>query len=148
MAETIETADPPAKIARGRTGPVGSAPEGPPDCVITMDPRDRIVEFNSAAERTFGVRAQDVVGRDLADVLLPARLRESHREGLARYLATGEARLLNKPIVMPALRADGTEFPAEFAIARIETAAGPRFTVHLHAVSRTASSAGEGRHER
>src|SRR5262249_35643106 len=57
-------------------------------------------------------------------LLIPPALREQHRRGLARYLVTGEGPVLNRRSEMPALRADGTEFPVELAIVRHPTA-GP-----------------------
>jgi hypothetical protein len=59
------------------------------------------------------------VGRQLADVIIPPSLREKHRQGLTRYLATGEARVLGRRVEVTAIRADGREFPAELAITRI-----------------------------
>ena len=78
------------------------------DCIITIDHEGNIVEFNPAAERTFGYRREDVVGRQLADAIIPPSLREKHRQGLARYLATGEPRLIGRRVEMTAVRADGS----------------------------------------
>jgi PAS domain S-box-containing protein len=86
------------------------------DCIITMDAKGLVVEFNPAAERTFGYRRNDAVGRPLADLIIPPALRQAHRDGLALYHATGEATVLNRRIEMTALRADGTEFPVELTI--------------------------------
>jgi len=105
------------------------------DAIITMDHRGNIVEFNPAAERIFGYASGQVVGRQLADVLVPDRLRERHRQGLARYLATGEGPVLGKRIEMPALRADGTEFSAELSITRIPGAGPPLFTGYLRDIT-------------
>src|SRR3954447_12362967 len=66
------------------------------DCVVTMDHEGRVVDFNPAAERTFGYRAGDAIGRDMAELIVPPELRERHRRGLARYLATEDAVLLNR----------------------------------------------------
>src|SRR5712691_9993062 len=77
------------------------------DGVITIDHLGRIVEFNPAAERLFGHRHADVLGKDLAELIVPPALREAHRRGLARYLATGEGPVLGRRVEMPALRADG-----------------------------------------
>jgi PAS domain S-box-containing protein len=76
-----------------------------------------------------------VVGLPLADVIIPERLREPHREGLERYLATGASTVLNQQIELPALRADGTEFPAELAIIAIPGARPPVFTDFLRDVT-------------
>jgi PAS domain S-box-containing protein len=88
------------------------------DAVISIDRDARVTYVNSAFERTFGYRAEEVIGCDLADKIVPPALREAHRRGLARYLETGEASILNRRIEMPAMRADGTEFPAELAVTR------------------------------
>ena len=61
------------------------------DCVVTMDHEGRVIDFNPAAERTFGYRAGEAIGRDMAELIVPPALRERHRRGLARYLATEEA---------------------------------------------------------
>src|SRR3954452_431425 len=50
------------------------------DCIITIDAANRILEFNPAAEHTFGYRAQDVLGKDMADLLIPPQLRDEHRQ--------------------------------------------------------------------
>jgi PAS domain S-box-containing protein len=105
------------------------------DGIITIDHRGRIVEFNPAAEQMFGHRRADVVGRELAEVLVPPSLRERHRKGLARYLATGDSRLLGRRIEVAALHADGTEFPIELAITRIAGDDPPLFTAFLRDIT-------------
>ena len=98
------------------------------ECIVTIDHEGCITEFNPAAERTFGYRRDEVLGRQLADSIIPPALRERHRQGFARYLATGEARVLGQRIEMTAIRADGSEFPAELAITRIPLDGPPSFT--------------------
>ncbi len=105
------------------------------DAIITMDHEGKFVEFNSAAEKTFGYSRAEVVGKPLADWIIPIRLRENHKQGLVRYLATGKGPVLNQRIEMPALRADGTEFPAELAIVPIADSNPPLFTGFLRDVS-------------
>src|SRR5262249_53485409 len=48
------------------------------DCVITMDHRGNVIEFNPAAERTFGYGSGEAVGREMAELIIPADLRERH----------------------------------------------------------------------
>jgi PAS domain S-box-containing protein len=105
------------------------------DCVVTIDHEGCITEFNPAAERTFGYPRDEVVGKRLADVIIPPSLREAHQQGLARYLATGEARVLGRRIEMTAIRADGSEFPAELAITRIPLDGPPSFTGYLRDIT-------------
>jgi|HubBroStandDraft_6_1064221.scaffolds.fasta_scaffold25533_4 PAS domain S-box-containing protein len=105
------------------------------DCIVTIDHEGRITEFNPAAEHTFGYRRDEVLGKHLADVAIPPSLREKHRQGFARYLATGEARVLGKRIEMMAVRADGSEFPVELAITRIPWEEPPSFTGYLRDIT-------------
>jgi PAS domain S-box-containing protein len=105
------------------------------DCIVTIDHDGRITEFNPSAEHTFGYRRDKVLGKHLTDVIIPASLREKHRQGFVRYLATGEARALGKRIEMTAVRADGSEFPVELAITRIPLEGPPSFTGHLRDIT-------------
>ena len=105
------------------------------DCVVTTDHEGCITEFNPAAEQTFGYCRDEVLGKHLADVIIPPSLREKHRQGFARYLATGEVRVLGKRIEMTAVRADGNEFPVELAITRIPLEGPPSFTGYLRDIT-------------
>jgi PAS domain S-box-containing protein len=105
------------------------------DCILTIDHEGCITEFNPAAERTFGYRRNEVVGKELGDVIIPPSLREKHRRGLARYLATGDARVLGRRVEMTAVRADGSEFPVELAITRIPLDGPPSFTGYLRDIT-------------
>jgi PAS domain S-box-containing protein len=105
------------------------------DCIVTIDHEGCITEFNPAAEHTFGYRRDEVLGRPLANVIMPLSLREKHRQGFAHYLATGEARLLGKRIETTAVRADGSEFPVELAISRIPLEGPPSFTGYLRDIT-------------
>jgi PAS domain S-box-containing protein len=100
-----------------------------------MDHEGRITEFNRAAEKIFGYSREEVLGIALADVLVPPRLRESHRIGLARYLATGEGSVIGKRIEISALRRDGAEVPVELAITRVGSGAPPSFTGFIRDIS-------------
>jgi diguanylate cyclase (GGDEF)-like protein/PAS domain S-box-containing protein/putative nucleotidyltransferase with HDIG domain len=98
------------------------------DAILTMDHLGRIVALNPAAEKTFGYTRQEVVGRTMAELIIPASLREGHRRGLAHYLATGEGPVMDRRIETVALRRDGSEFPIELAITRVPTEGDPFFT--------------------
>jgi PAS domain S-box-containing protein len=105
------------------------------DCIITMDHQGRVIEFNPASERTFGFRQDEVVGKEMAELIIPPALREKHREGLAHYLATENGPILGKRIEMIAIRADGTEFPVELAVTRIPLDGPPLFTGYLRDIT-------------
>jgi PAS domain S-box-containing protein len=105
------------------------------DCVVTMDHEGCVIDFNPAAERTFGHAASDAVGRDMAELIIPPELRERHRRGLARYIATEEAVLLDRRIEITGQRADGTTFPVELTITRIDVPGPPTFTGYLRDIT-------------
>jgi PAS domain S-box-containing protein len=105
------------------------------DCIVTINHEGKIVDFNPAAEKTFGFSRAEAIGQPMAELLVPPALRERHYRGLARCLATGEGPILNQRIEMPALRADGTEFPVELAITRISTEGPPLFSAYVRDVT-------------
>jgi len=105
------------------------------DAFVGMDREGRITEFNSAAERMFGRPRDEVIGRELASIIIPPAFREGHRRGLARYLATGQTGLLDGRIEVSALRADGTEFPVELTVTRSGAADPPAFNAYLRDLS-------------
>jgi PAS domain S-box-containing protein len=105
------------------------------DSIVTIDADGRVVEVNQATERMFGYAASEMVGRDLADLVIPPELREPHRRGLERYVTTGQARMVGHPVELPAMRADGSQFPVEIAITRPQLAGPPLFTGFLRDVT-------------
>lgn len=105
------------------------------DCIVGMDIEGLIVEFNPAAERTFGYRFDEVVGRNLAEVIIPENLREAHHRGMKHYLATGEGPVIGKRIEVTARRSDGSLFPVELAVAVSQLEDRPFFTAYLRDIS-------------
>ena len=105
------------------------------DAVISIDRYARVSYVNSAFEHIFGYRADEVTGRELAEVVVPPSLREAHRQGFARYLATGQARILDRRIEITAMRADGSEFPAELTVTRTGPAGEPVFTGYVRDIT-------------
>jgi PAS domain S-box-containing protein len=106
------------------------------DSVVTMNAEGDIVGVNPAAERTFGHSAEALVGRELAEVLIPPALREHHRRGLHRHLEGGRGRVEGRRVETTGLRADGSEFPVELAVRRLDTADPPLFIGFLRDLSR------------
>jgi PAS domain S-box-containing protein len=87
--------------------------------VISMDQRGLVTYWNPTAETTFDIPRKAAIGRPLAELIIPERLRAQHHRGLERFLVTGEGPLLNRCVEMSALRADGTEFPIEMMISAL-----------------------------
>jgi len=105
------------------------------DCMISIDETGRIIEFNVAAEKTFGHLYNDVIGTYLTDLIVPPRLRQTHAEGMQRYLTTRQPKIIGQRVELPAIHADGHEFPIEISIAPIELDDEIIFTAFLRDIS-------------
>jgi sigma-B regulation protein RsbU (phosphoserine phosphatase) len=105
------------------------------DCVITMDDRGRIATFNPAAEATFGHARADVLGRYLAEVIIPPALRDAHSTALKRYLETRRPAILDRRLELMGLRADGTTFPVELTVTRVGDREPPLFAGFLRDIT-------------
>lgn len=105
------------------------------DCIISMDHEGNVTEWNPAAERTFGYGRDEVLGREMASLIIPLSYRQPHREGLARYFATGEGPVLGKRFETTAVRKDGSEFPIELTIIRLPAEGPPAFTGYIRDIT-------------
>ncbi|HET7048447.1 MAG TPA: GAF domain-containing protein [Solirubrobacteraceae bacterium] len=90
------------------------------DCVIVADASGRIVEFNPAAERTFGYSRKEALGRTMAELIVPPSLRERHIAAFARFVKTREGSMLGRRVELTGMRADGSEFPVELTLSQVE----------------------------
>src|SRR4051812_891003 len=90
------------------------------DCVIVADASGRIVEFNPAAERTFGYSRTEALGRTMAELIVPPSLRERHTAAFARFVETREGSMLGRRVELTGMRADGSEFPVELALSQVK----------------------------
>lgn len=86
-----------------------------PDAMIVIDERGTIHDFSAAAQRTFGYSAEEAVGQNV-NILMPSPYRENHDAYLARYLSTGERRIIGIGRVVVGERKDGATFPMELAV--------------------------------
>ena len=91
------------------------------DAIVTMNADGEVVEWNRAAEQIFGYARDEVVGQDMAELIVPPGLREAHRSSRERYLQTGEKGILNQRIEVPGLRKDGQEIAVELVVVRLPT---------------------------
>lgn len=105
------------------------------DGIITIDHEGKIIEFNPAAQAIFGYRSEEVLGREMAALIIPPALREQHRQGMTRYLQSGEGPVLNRLLELTAIRSDGSEFPVELAITPIEQNNPPIFTGYIRDIT-------------
>jgi two-component system NtrC family sensor kinase len=111
--------------------------------LVSTDETGHIVEFNPAAAAMFGLRREQALGRSVAEVMIPPRLREAHTAGMARVSAGGEQRVMGRRVEMPALRADGSEFPMEMLLWRTAVGSQTFYTASLFDLSERAAAQSE-----
>jgi two-component system sensor kinase FixL len=104
------------------------------DAIIVIDAGGQILTFNAAAERLFGHRESDVLGKRV-NVLMPEPHRSGHDEYLRRYRATGEARIIGIGREVQACHADGTLFPVALSVGEAHNRDGTRFVGILRDLS-------------
>ncbi len=113
------------------------------DGIVTIDRHGNVVAFNPAAERIFGHLEAAALGRPMAELIVPPALRSAHHAGFARHLRTGESRVLNQRLEVPALHADGHEFPIELTIAKLDIDGEAFFTATVRDITQQKRIAGE-----
>ncbi len=101
------------------------------DAVVIVNQRGHITEWNPAAERTFGYAAAEVLGRSIADVIVPPALRDDHLRGFGRDAATGDSTLLGTRIEITAMRRGGATFPVELSITRADLDGTTSFVAYI-----------------
>ncbi len=105
------------------------------DCIVTIDAEGRVLEFNPAAEAKFGYSRDEVLGKELAGLIVPPELRKAHREGLKRQAASGEGRILGRRLELSAVRRDGSRFPVELTVVPIHLPDQTIFSAHLRDIT-------------
>ena len=104
------------------------------DGIVVIDSRGRIESFNPAAERLFGYSAQEAKGQNV-NLLMPSPYREQHDEYMARYLATGIAKIIGMGREVTGRRKDGTTFPLHLSVGEMAVGGERKFTGLLHDLS-------------
>jgi len=123
---------------------------GSMDAIVTIDHTGAVLEVNDAMCTTFGWAAEEMVGHDLADLVVPEESRTAHRTGLAVYLRTGVSPLIGARLELTAVRKDGSRIPVEVSITRVNLPGDPVFTGYLRDMTahHTARAEAERLHER
>jgi len=124
-----------AEAARRESDTVKTAiMEAALDCIMVMDNEGRIIEFNPAAEKTFGYSRSEILGELLVEKLV-APVAKPHAREMKSCLATGEGLVLGKRLEMKGIGANGSEFPVELAIIPIQLRDRPAFTIYLRDIT-------------
>ena len=97
------------------------------DAVVVMQSDGVVADWNDRAADVFGWSHDEAVGRTMADLIIPERYREAHRNGLRRYLESGKGEVLGRRIEVSGLRKNGDEFPVELSISPIRSGEGILF---------------------
>jgi PAS domain S-box-containing protein len=92
------------------------------DAVVVMGDDGIVTGWNVRAVQMFGWTREEAIGRPLADLIIPERYHAAHRNGLQRYLKTGQAQVLGRRLEVSGIRKNGEEFPVELSIAPIRGA--------------------------
>ncbi|MEW7978073.1 MAG: PAS domain S-box protein [Candidatus Sedimenticola endophacoides] len=98
------------------------------DCIITINQRERIVLFNKAAQELFGYHEEEVLGQCI-EMLIPERYRPDHSDHVERFAHSPiTSRQMEERTRVYGLHKDGTEFPVEIAISKINVGGMVEFT--------------------
>lgn len=98
-----------------------------PDAMVVIDTRGIMRSFSAAAEKLFGYRANEAIGRNVG-ILMPEPYRGQHDAYLSRYLATGEKRIIGVGRLVVGQRRDGSTFPMELAVGEMRSGERRFFT--------------------
>src|SRR5471032_2716167 len=107
-----------------------------PDAFVSCDQAGTVTEWNAQAEQTFGWRRDEAVGRDLAQLIIPAEQRNRHWAGMARFAATGHGAMINQRVKLRAQHRDGHAIPVELSLGALRHGGSQFVTGFLHDISK------------
>jgi len=140
-AESALSAQTSAAVLRDSEARKAAILEGALDCIITIDDQGRVIDWNPAAEQTFGYTRAAALGQTLSELIIPPALRSAHNQGIQHFLSTGVGPVLNRRIEVSALTAEGREFPVELTVVPIHSGGRMLFTAYLRDLTERERSA-------
>lgn len=105
------------------------------DAFIAFDENGLVREWNGQAERLLGWSRDEMMGNSVIDAFIVPATREARRQGLQRFLETGDSALVNQRVEMPVLRKDGVEIPVEVSVAHVPRRQGHLFIAFMHDIT-------------
>jgi len=122
---SLSRANQSAQDAAAREAHLQSILDTVPEAMIVIDERGNVQSFSAAAERLFGYKPSEVIGKNVK-MMMPSPYRENHDAYIGRYLSTGERRIIGIGRVVVGERKDGSTFPMELAVGEMKSS-GRRF---------------------
>ncbi len=116
--------------------------------IVTTDADGHVVEWNPAAEVMFGVPRERALGADVKALIVPARHRAGFGAGTSWLKPGNEHSIIDKRVELTGLRADGSEFPVEVVVSRIEFDGARHFCAFVNDVSERREAARQIEHQR
>jgi len=113
------------------------------DAIIIIDSDGNIISFNPAAETIFGYDRKFVIGKNMAELIIPEEFRDAHKTGMQRYIKTGYGPVLNQQIELTAMHSSGKEFDVELAITVTESNGSEIFIGYLRDITERKKAAAE-----
>lgn len=105
------------------------------DSFISIDGTGVITHWNPQAEKDFGWKSEEVLGKRLSETIIPPEYREAHERGLRHFLSTGEGPVLGRRMELPALHRHGHQFPVELTISPLRIGDTHVFNAFVHDIS-------------
>jgi PAS domain S-box-containing protein len=118
------------------------------DAIVTIDQDGRVLGFNPAAENTFGFTEAELLGRPIADFIIPAEYRQRHIDGLARLRDGKGSDILNRRLELTGLRKNGSSFPVEMTVTRVTSEGASVYTAFMRDITDRRRAEDDLRHER
>lgn len=135
LSHSIEQEKKMSALAKGNQAKNEAILSASLDALITINENGQVLDYNQIAANTFGWHYEEIVGKDLANFIIPKEMRNAHHNGMKKYLKTKEGAVLNKRIELNAQHKAGHTFPIEINIAPIETEQGTQFTAFIRDIS-------------
>lgn len=105
------------------------------DAYVCIDQAGAVSAWNRQAQETFGWSAEEAIGCLLDELIVPPHMREAHRTGMKRFLSSGQSKVLNQRLELPAIRRDGTALSVEVRIRALEFDGQKIFSAFLHDIT-------------
>ena len=105
------------------------------DAYVCIDQFGVVSAWNRCAHETFGWSSEEAIGQRIEELIIPFEMRDAHRAGMKHYFKTGESKVLNQRMELPAIRKDGSSLPVEIRIRAIEIDGQKIFSAFLHDIT-------------